>query len=93
MARFAYANPMDTPVRMELTVNELRRICDILQREVERGGPDRHFAKDLYAVLTEAIAKSGESMGLESNWIKNHMIQHLADKMNDAQEQANKLEA
>ena len=93
MAKYGFTTAQDAPVRMIFTVYELRRVCEILQREVENKGPDRFLARDLHATLTEAITKAGDSMGMESRWIANHMIQHLADGMNDAQAKADEVEA
>jgi len=78
---------------MTFTAYELRRICEILHREVENKGPERFFARELHATLTGALTEVGTRMETEARWIANHMIQHLADGMNDAQEKAHAVEA
>ena len=93
MAKYSYTAAQDVPVRMTFTVAELRRVCEILHREVENKGPERFFARELHTTLTEAITQAGSSMEMESRWIANHMIQHLTDGLNDAQEKADKVEA
>jgi hypothetical protein len=93
MAKYGYTVANDTPVRMELTVHEMRTLCSILQREVARKGEDRWFAGELHAQLVEAIGKAGDAMRCEGDWLTKSTIQHLTDGLNDAQEQADKLEA
>ena len=93
MAKHGFTTAQDVPVRMTFTVYELRRVCEILHREVENKGPERVFARQLHTTLTEAITQAGSSMEMESRWIANHMIQHLTDGLNDAQEKADKVES
>jgi len=92
MAEYRYATAQDIPVAMTFTAYELRRLCEILHREVENKGPERFFARALHATLTEALTEVGTSMELESKFIANHIIRHLADGMNDAQEKAHAVE-
>lgn len=93
MAKYRYTTASDVPVKMELTVYEMRTLCNILQQEVARKGSDRWFAKDLHSVLIEAISKAGDAMKLEGDWLIRSTIQHLTDDMNDAQEAADKVES
>jgi hypothetical protein len=93
MAKYNHTNANDVPVRMTFTAMELKRMCEILHREVENKGSDRHFARDLHATLTEALTEAGRAMEIESRWVANHVIQHLADGMNDAQDKADKVVA
>jgi len=91
MAKYNYTNANDIPVRMTFTATELKRICEILHHEVENKGSERFFAHDLHATLTEALTGAGRAMEVESRWVANHVIQHLADGMNDAQDKADKV--
>lgn len=93
MAQYNYTTASDVPVKMTLTVYEMRTICRILQREVARKGDDRWYAKDLHTTLVEAISAAGESMKSEGDWITKTTIQHLTDDINDAQAEADKIEA
>jgi len=93
MAKYGYTVASDIPVRMEFTVHEMRTLCDILQREVARKGADRWYAADLHTQLVEAIGKAGDAMRLEGDWLAQSTIQHLTDGLNDAREQADKIEA
>lgn len=93
MAKYAYTTSTDTPVRLELTVYELRTICAILQREVETKGADRWFASSLHGELVEAIGKAGQSMKLEADHIGSFLTQHLTDQLSEAQERADKIAA
>ena len=92
MAKYRYVKTQDVPVTMTFTAYELRRICEVLHREVENKGPERFFARTLHATLTETLTEVGISMQLESKFIANHIIRHLADGMNDAQEKAHAVE-
>jgi len=92
MAKYRYVTTQDVPVTMTFTAYELRRICEILHREVENKGTERFFARELHTTLTEALTEVGTSMEMESKFIANHIIRHLADGMNDAQEKAHAVE-
>jgi len=76
-----------------MTVYEMRTLCDILQREVARKGSDRWYAKDLHATLVEAIGAAGNSMRFEGDFIAQSTVQHLTDGINDAQAEADKVDA
>lgn len=93
MAKYEYATASDIPVRMELTVYEMRTICAILQREVEAKGADRWFASTLHGELVEAIGKAGQSMKLEAEHIGSFLTQHLTDQLSEAQQRADQIPA
>ena len=93
MAKYGYTTAGDVPVRIEMTVYEMRTLCTILQGEVARKGADRWYAADLHTQLVEAIGKAGDAMRAEGDWLTKSTIQHLTDGLNDAREQADKVEA
>lgn len=93
MAKYCSTMASDVPVRMQMTVYEMRTLCDILQREVARKGSDRWYAKNLHATLVEAISAAGGAMDLEGRFIAGSTIQHLTDGINDAQAEADKADA
>lgn len=88
MATYAYTVANDAPVSLRFTIRELRTICDILQREVERKGSDRLYARDLHAQLQDALRQASASLTLEGSFIERHTIAHLSDGMNDAIEKS-----
>lgn len=93
MAKYNYTTASDVPVKLTMTVYEMRALCDILRGEVARKGSERWLAKDLHATLVEALTAAGNALKCEGDWLTRSMIQNLRDGINDAQAEADKVDA
>lgn len=84
MARHCYTMASDTPVRMELSVHEMRTLCRILQREIAGKQEHRFMAQDLHAALIDGLKAAGNSMQAEADYLKNHATDDMVDQLNAA---------
>jgi len=84
MARHCYTMANDTPVRMELSVHEMRNLCRILQREVAGKHEHRFMARDLHDALIDGLKRASESMRVEADYLKNHATDDMVDQLNAA---------
>ena len=93
MARYCFTMTTETPVRLELTVHEMRKLCRILQREVAGDHADRFLAEDLHAVLVDGIKTAGTTMRVDADHLAKHAADDMADQLASAVQQRDRAKA
>jgi orotate phosphoribosyltransferase-like protein len=93
MAKYCFTMTTETPVRLELTVYEMRKLCRILQREVAGDHAERFLAEDLHAVLVDGIKTAGTTMRVEADYLANHVVEDMADQLASAAQQRDRAKA
>jgi len=84
MAKHSYTVATDVPVRIDITVDEMRTLCRILRGTIARRDAHHYFARDLHGTLLESIKQAAESMALEANHLKTHVTEDMVAQLNDA---------
>ena len=93
MAKYCFTMTTETPVRLELTVYEMRKLCRILQREIAGDHAERFLAEDLHAVLVDGIKTAGTTMRVEADYLANHVVDDMADQLASAAQQRDRAKA